>query len=74
MEINELLNLGAMRTYVQDCGSTVKESQDTNVAIRSDQRIKGYQCLAPYLYPFSAVVQIMHLFGAIWEKFALNLV
>ena len=30
--------------------------------------------LAPYFYPFSAVMQIMHFCGAIFDKFALNLV
>ena len=30
--------------------------------------------LAPYLHKFSAVVQIVHFLGAIWEKFGFNLV
>ena len=29
--------------------------------------------LASYLHQFSAVVQIIHIFGAIWDKFALKL-
>jgi hypothetical protein len=29
---------------------------------------------APYLHQFSAVAQNMHFFGAIWDKFVLNLV
>ena len=29
---------------------------------------------APYFHHFSAVMQIMSFFGAIWDKFALNLV
>ena len=30
--------------------------------------------LAPYMHQFSSVVQIKHFFGAIWDKFELNMV
>ena len=30
--------------------------------------------LAPYLYQFSGVLHVTQFFGAIWDKFALNLV
>ena len=30
--------------------------------------------LAPYFHQFSAVTQFKHFFGAIWHKYALNLV
>ena len=43
-----------------------------NVTEKVFPKVKS--CLVHYLLQFSAVVQIMHFFGAILDKFTLNLV